>query len=74
MTRKRRLRDVLKDPSVPVLIVVGVLTLLFVAGAVTAVCIGYTGVWAYVLYAGAAVFLAYAVFLAVRQMPRIKQA
>lgn len=74
MTRKRRLRDVLKDPSVPVLIVVGVLTLLFVAGAVTAACLGYTGVWAYVLYAGAAVFLAYAVFLAVRQVPRIKQA
>lgn len=74
MTGKRRLRDVLKDPSAPVLIVVGVLTLLFVAGAVTAVCIGYTGVWAYVLYAGAAVFLAYAVFLAVRQVPRIKQA
>lgn len=74
MTRKRRLRDVLKDPSVPVLIVVGVLALLFVAGAVTAVCLGYTGVWAYVLYAGAAVFLAYAVFLAVRQVPRIKQA
>ena len=74
MTGKRRLRDVLKDPSAPVLIVVGVLALLFVAGAVTAVCLGYTGVWAYVLYAGAAVFLAYALFLAVRQVPRIKQA
>ena len=74
MTGKRRLRDVLKDPSVPVLIVVGVLALLSVAGAVTAVCLGYTGVWAYVLYAGAAVFLAYALFLAVRQVPRIKQA
>lgn len=74
MKERRRLRDMLRSPSVPVLIVVGVLALLFIAGAVTAVCLEYTGAWAYVLYAGAAVFFAYAVYLAVRLVPRIKQA
>lgn len=74
MTEKRRLRDALKDPSVPVLIVVGVLALLFVAGAVAMAVLGYDGVWAYVVYAGAAVFFAYAVYLLIRFIPRIKGA
>ena len=74
MTEKRRLRDALNDPSVPVLIVVGVLALLFVAGAVAMAVLGYDGVWAYVVYAGAAVFFAYAVYLLIRFIPRIKGA
>ena len=69
---RRRLREILREPGKPLLIAVGALALLFVAGAVAMVVLGYDGVWAYVVYAGAAVFFAYAVYLLIRFIPRIK--
>ena len=71
---RRRLREILREPGKPLLIAVGALALLFVAGAVAMVVLGYDGVWAYVVYAGAAVFFAYAVYLLIRFIPRIKGA
>lgn len=71
---RRRLREILREPGKPLLIAVGALALLFVAGAVAMVVLGYDGVWAYVVYAGAAVFFAYAAYLLIRFIPRIKGA
>lgn len=71
---RRRMREILREPGKPLLIAVGALALLFVAGAVAMVVLGYDGVWAYVVYAGAAVFFAYAVYLLIRFIPRIKGA
>ncbi len=43
-----------------------------VAGALTMVAVGYTGVFSYIVYVFAAVSLAYATYLTVRFAPRIK--
>ena len=70
----RGLRAFLKDPNLPFLLAACALAVLFCAGAAVLAALGYKGVWVYVVYAGAAVFLAYAVYLAVKAVPRIRRA
>lgn len=65
----------LKKPGLKILVfAVYPFTLALIAGAVACVAVGYNGVWAYFLYGGAAVMLAYGVYTAVTAFyPQVKE-
>lgn len=73
--KKKDFLKILKNPGLKILLfAVYPLTLALIAGAVACVVVGYKGVWAYFLYGGSAVMLAYGVYTAISAFyPRLKE-
>lgn len=64
----------LKEPALWFCVLAGILTAGFIVGAVMAAAIGGLGWISYVLYAGAAVLLAYMIYIMIRFAPQAKTA
>ncbi len=69
----KKLWENFKKPSGKSLAIIYPLTVLFCAGALVGAVINSTAVWAYPLYAFAAVFLFYSVYTLIRFAPAIKE-
>ncbi len=74
MKRAGEIVQFLKSPPLWFCALAWVLAALLIAGAIAAAAVGGFGAFSYVLYAGAAVFLAYTVYSAVRMAPKVKAA
>lgn len=69
-----RILRYLKEPALWFCVLAGILTAGFIVGAVMAAAIGGLGWISYVLYAGAAVLLAYMIYIMIRFAPQAKTA